>query len=487
MRELGRSPLTRGRSERLVFPALRTQRAGESVGASSAKVCRMIQKGLKSLSKLAAAAGMGALVCSATPPSMIWAQNPTVAYCPDGTRVRYGDPCPSSSRSTGTAANSSGPSAAEVEAERAREAERQRVAEEQRKAADQERLEEEKRKQAEEDFKRGVADAARSLKGVSTGDFQLKGVNDGAFGLKGVDTNDNLGLKDGPTAVPLPYASNGTAWTAQITDPTVKRFAGRISAVVPPPPIPPKEAPVSWSQIYMNQDALMKSADRLMAAWEMAGPVGSSVEAPLKVIMIAGKTFIAGEDGAALYLAKKDQTYEDALRYLKSPTQSQQFARLVQAIREGRPVPSADPTMVKAARALADPKLGNSGATIAWDSMMSPEALSAMLRKACIEVGSEAIADKAGNVLTHMSQRKAVFDEVRLERSQAVHMMKLATTTEAQREQLRIVIEHANQVIALTYRVERVEQYAAGQFIGEATDKLATALFGPETRTQEAH
>lgn len=107
--------------------------------------------------------------------------------------------CGSSSRNN----SYSGPSAAEIDAEREREAEQQRLAEAERKLAEQQRLDEERRKQEQEEWERSVAEAAGSLKGVSTDDMGLKGVDDTAsFGLKGVSpdeaaSNPQFGIKTG--------------------------------------------------------------------------------------------------------------------------------------------------------------------------------------------------------------------------------------------------------------------------------------------------
>jgi hypothetical protein len=381
--------------------------------------------------------------------------------------------------------------AAAAEAERQRqEAERQRK-EAERKLRDAElrRQEEERqRKEAEaarlrkEEFERKKAQVLTDMKGISDS-LGVKADTTDNFGLKGIDDSGGLGLSNstGSDATqPMP-AHQPPAWEAQVTDPRVARLARSIGAIVPPAPVPKEEVPTDWKHIYLNEESLMKSADRLMALWEMTGPLGSSIGKPLKVVMIAGKTFIAGENGAALYLVRQDQTYDQALSYLKNPAQSQQFARLVQAIRENRPLPSsADPGMVSAARAIADPKLAHGSAALAWDFMTSQEALSAMLRKAAIEIGADAASDKAGKMLTDENQRKAVFDALRLERRQAVNMMRTASTTTAQREQLKIVIDHANRTMADIYRVEKVADTLRGEVIGEATDKLATALLGPE-------
>ena len=303
----------------------------------------------------------------------------------------------------------------------------------------------------------------------------------------GSDVVDLRALKDPDHAtVPLLRGPGKPAWAAPITDPKVAKLAKGIGAIVPPLPIPSNEVDLTWKQIYLNEDTLMKTADRLLAAWDMEGLVGESIDLPCKVIMIAGKTFIAGESGAALYLVKQDQTYDEALGYLKNPAQSQQFARLVQDVRKNRPLPAnADPAMVSAARAIADPKLRNSGASIAWDSMMSREAVSAMVRKASIEIGTEVVSDKANDLLLDLTKHKAAFEELSAERGQAVKMLGLASTTPAQRRQLRIVVDHANQLLADMYKVEKVETTANGMAIGDAAEKITDALLGPEAKAPE--
>jgi transcriptional regulator GlxA family with amidase domain len=140
--------------------------------------------------------------------------------------------------------------------------------------------------------------------------------------------------------------------------------------------------------------------------------------------------------------------------------------------------------MTAAAHAIADPKPGNC-VTTTWDFMTSRDALSAMLRKASIEIGSDYLSDKTGELLTDEHERKAVFDSLRMERRQAVNMLERGSPTAAQSEQLKIVIDHANQTMAQIYRVEKVADTARGEVIGQATDKLATALLGPAAGESE--
>lgn len=99
----------------------------------------------------------------------------------------------SSRSSRGSSSGSySGPSAADIEAERAREAERKRLEELQRQAELERQRREAEQKRAQEEFLREVQAAAGQLKGVSGGQVGLKGVGDNTpfFGLKGVSPEE---------------------------------------------------------------------------------------------------------------------------------------------------------------------------------------------------------------------------------------------------------------------------------------------------------
>lgn len=103
---------------------------------------------------------------------------------------------------------STGPSAAELEAEReAREAEQRRIAEEeQRKVAEQQRLDAERKQREHDEWVRSRDDAYSSLKGVSVDDMDLKGVGGQTnfFGLKGFSPDEaSATIKtDAPDAAP---------------------------------------------------------------------------------------------------------------------------------------------------------------------------------------------------------------------------------------------------------------------------------------------
>lgn len=373
------------------------------------------------------------------------------------------------------------------EKKRKKEEEARRSAEEARKQEEEARLREEKRRQEQLEAERQTAlslqrereaqaEAARSQaifdrrKPEILAAFKNPGGNEPA-----VDLRSRLRSPDAPRA----------AWDANITDPTVAPIAKRLNRVVPPLPILTEQVNLSWKDIYLAEDRLANTTDLVIAGWEMTGTLSGSLCSPYKIVLIAGKTVIAGEDGAYLHLVKDEENYDAALRFLKNPEQRQTFARLVQDIRENRPLPaSANADMVKAARAITDPKLGNSAESIAFDAMLSKEAVSAMFRKVLVEVASQKLSDKFGEVTKDLMNRKAVFDAVRLERQQA--MRALAQTTDPDRAaQLKTVIEQANRKSAATYWMDKGAYTVTGFPIGEGTDKISECVFGLVLNTPE--
>lgn len=355
---------------------------------------------------------------------------------------------------------------AEIDAElRRADAERQRVAdaERQRLLAD----EAERLQKAFNAMKPGMVGGLKEAEGFESG-------------LKG-STGDSLGLKELDDGRPSDIAAAKPAWEVQITDPQIAIHARRLESVVPPLPMPAREIPLNWKQIYLNDDRLMNTTDLVVAAWEATGVLGEAMSGPVDWIIIGGKAVIADENGAYLYLVKKEQDYDAALAFLKNPAQAQQFAHLVQDVRENRPLPaSANPAMVQAARAITDPRLGNSSTDMAIDSMLSKDALSSMFRKAAIEVVAKKLGDKAGDLSKDADLRKAMYDSVREEREVARKMLATESTTKEQRAEWKAVIDYANQVTANIYSVENVAHAAGAYDIGEATDKLADSFLGTE-------
>lgn len=395
---------------------------------------------------------------------------------------------------------------ADARAERKAESDRQKAIKDAQKLA-KKKAQEEARQQAENDrlnaiaSERAAAERAEQQRQLEIDTQRRQAAFDAIkpklmSGLKGVDgatagannSDDGLGLKgldDTERVAAKP------AWDAQITDPQAAKIAHHLGSFVPPLPIPKEEVALDWKKVYLNDDRLMNTADLVMAAWETTGVLGEPIAIPCKALLIGGKSFIAQEDGAYLYLVKKDADYDAALAYLKDPAKSQAFAHLVQDVRQNRPLPAtADPAMVKAARAITDPKLGSTAAVV-WDSMTSKEALSAMLRKAWIETATEMLSPSTEGLLRDEAERKAMFDAVRLDRTEARKMMEMATT-DAQRAQYKALVEHADSVSATLYRLEKVNKAASdiadekiGENVGDMGDVVADHFLGSEPRGRE--
>jgi hypothetical protein len=268
------------------------------------------------------------------------------------------------------------------------------------------------------------------------------------------------------------------AWVKTVTDPQVTPIAHRLASVVPPLPIPAAEVKLDWKKVYLNDDRLMNTLDMVVAGWEMTGVLGESISVPCKMLIIGGKTFIAGEDGAYAFLVKQDADYDAALAYLKDPAKAKEFAQLTQKLRLKEELPkNADAAMVRAAKAIVDPKLGNTGAMV-WDAMTSKEALTAMVRKVALEAASEMTPSTEG-LLKSEAERKAMFDAVRLERKRATVMLERTAVTEVQKEQLKTVIKQADKLSAEMYVVDKMENVVSGQVddkISGAWDKVSESI-----------
>ena len=135
-----------------------------------------------------------------------------------------------------------------------------------------------------------------------------------------------------------------------------------------------------------------------VAALRVSGKLAGKAWGP-KLVIATGKTFIAMEDAADVYLVRQNETYETALKLLRGKETAREFTEIVRALRHGEPLkPTAPPEMVNVARAILDPKLGNSGARIAWSAMWSPEAKRAGLTQVVIEAGGEALGHEVERI-----------------------------------------------------------------------------------------
>jgi hypothetical protein len=120
-------------------------------------------------------------------------------YCPStgqtipaGTSGDLDALCPPSSGGTRGSPSSSGPSAADIAAERAREAEQQQLEEAQKEQEAEAARLKAAQEEAQREFDAKLAEAKAALKGVSNDDMGLKGVGGSTpfFGLKGVSPDE---------------------------------------------------------------------------------------------------------------------------------------------------------------------------------------------------------------------------------------------------------------------------------------------------------
>ena len=112
--------------------------------------------------------------------------------------------------------------------------------------------------------------------------------------------------------------------------------------------------------------------------------------------------------------------------------------------------------MVRAAEAMLDPKLGNSGARIAWDAMLSPEARRAVFTRACIELGATVLGQFGERFVHRVStvQQPAFIEATEYLAKARVALGRVKDPGAV--ESLNIAIKQANDIIANTYRPERV-------------------------------
>jgi len=336
---------------------------------------------------------------------------------------------------------------------------------------------EKQRQQQEEELQREqAAEAERNQRFEKAKEEALSDVKDVTEVDPGVKTPlSALGLKR--------FGDTGSiAWDARIANPEIARIAKGLDAIHVPPPVPQKEASLTWQQLAGSTwTAMGKGEDVAFLTWDLLGKFGDKAPLHVKVILIAGKVLLAGEDGAYIHLVKRDELYENALHYLKAPATSRQFAEIVKDLKEtGHASESADPGMVQAARAIVDPSLGSSGTRIALDAMMSPEAVAAMARKACLEAGAEMVGTGTEGLLRDLTKRKELYEAVRIERDAARTMLK-QTTASLEKEQLKLVVTHANQTLANIYRLERVGPVVASDLVAV---RLGSEV---EAATETAH
>jgi hypothetical protein len=350
-------------------------------------------------------------------------------------------------------------------AEVAAAAQRQRDAE-----IEQQRIDAENKHRAEEQakFDQGKQEALGELKDISkSGDFDavsgLKGVSPPDSGLKDVANSiDSLGLKPLPnenTNAPVPVVGSPSDRNSEAA-----RILAGIRKIKVPPPVPPEDALLSFGQLVPDEKSkrIIAGSEIGVAIFEITGKLGSATLAS-KVLFSTGKTFIAAENGADIYIVKQNDTYEMALAYLKNAKERQKFVEIVRDVRENKPLPEdASIEMARAAQAILDPKLGNSGMHIAWDAMLSPEARHAVLTQACIELAGHVVGTAAEAAVGRIvAAQQPAFQEASDFLSHARVALQQVQDPKAI-EALHIAVFRANRMIAVSYHVAEPAGIAGG-------------------------
>lgn len=185
-----------------------------------------------------------------------------------------------------------------------------------------------------------------------------------------------------------------------------------------PPPISPDVVRFDAANSSKFDKWLLSTADAVVYGGKVLGYVLKDSNLAMNVIMVTGKSFIAAEDGALLYVTAQNEVYDRALDYLRDPGKKEEFLRIVRAVRRGEVnIRARDERMIEAARALHDPRLQKGGWGLAWGAMISPEARTAALNKACVETAGVLL----GNAMeAHVKANDAAFREASEFREKAV-------------------------------------------------------------------
>lgn len=180
--------------------------------------------------------------------------------------------------------------------------------------------------------------------------------------------------------------------------------------VVPPPP---SEAVRHLARI-INGETILDAPEHHLFLCDLAlsgAEVAGQASPVAKCILIAGKTIIAGEDGALACATRKDKTYKKALDLLKNTEKAKPFVDLIRKLRAGEPLPQdADPELVEAARAITDPTLGGTSTEIVLSNLFSVEAAKAAFGQFAWEVAGTLLSAKVeSRFAEEMEKRSSQF------------------------------------------------------------------------------
>lgn len=309
---------------------------------------------------------------------------------------------------------------------------------------------------------------------------EMHGHSNAAYGTGSANSGSSLGLKTGrtttstgsPTTNTNPLGLKRGSTPVQVIDPEILRMQEGIRSlrIKVPPPLP--DTTLSFENRAPGKDSpwLLNLGDYVMYAWSVEGRIGGKVLPWTNVFLVTGKVIISGSDGAELYLIGQDRLYENAARYLKNPATARKFARLVQNLRLGRPVPaSTDPAMLRAAKAILDPTLNHTNPLrITWDLLMTPEAKMAMVRQAVFEAGMYMLGEGTEGIVGTLTRRGEVFQEARIYRNLARRKMKTAASP-AEQQALKKIIDESDALLTDIYKdqqaIPKTASYVEGLII----------------------
>ena len=240
-------------------------------------------------------------------------------------------------------------------------------------------------------------------------------------------------------------------------DPQIGSSIRHLLSTPVPPPILPQEAQIVFGQIAPADERTKNVSligDGGITAFSVFAKVGESPVLPwAKGILVLDNILMADVDGAEVFLAKQDETFQKALYYLKDKSTRKDFINIVRDYREGKRLPeNASIEMARTAEAMLDPKLGNSNRHIFWDAMWSPEAINSAMTQTCIEVGTFAVEKTAKRLMarilvTHDPEFRNAAEVLKKARVDLPRLKDPASI-----EALKKSIDLANQAIEDSYR-----------------------------------
>jgi Xaa-Pro aminopeptidase len=130
--------------------------------------------------------------------------------------------------------------------------------------------------------------------------------------------------------------------------------------------------------------------------------------------------------------------------------------------------------MIAAAKAVLDPVHGSSGTRIAWNAMWSPEAKSAMLSRACIELGAQLISKGTEGVASDLIAARDPAFKSALETIESAQDALKKTKDPAERAALQATIKKADTILVRAYQAGT--SVTANLISGAAAEKGESGL-----------